>query len=52
MKSGMEAELGGLLENYQKATSMITSLVEMGHQQPPARVETDNTVANSIVNGT
>ena len=45
-------ELGELFENCHKATSTSTSLAEMGHQQPPTPVETENTSANSIVNGT
>ena len=31
---------------------MRTALAEMGHQQPPTPVATDNTVTNSIVTGT
>ena len=31
---------------------MRTALADMGHQQPPTPVETDNTTANRIVNGT
>ena len=49
MASAMESELGVLLENYLKATSMLTSLADMGHQQPPTLVTTDNTAANRIV---
>ena len=52
MASAPEAELGGLFENCQKATSMRTALSEMGHQQPPTLAATDNTAENSIVNGT
>ena len=52
MVSATEAELGGLFENCQKATSMRTAIAEMGHQQPPTLVATDDTAANSIVNGT
>ena len=50
MASDTEAELVGFLENCQKSTSMKTSLAEMGHQQPPTPVATDNTAANNIVN--
>ena len=50
MVSATEAELGGLFENCHKVTSMRTSLAEMGHQQPPTPVETDNKAASSIVN--
>ena len=52
MASGTEAEIGGLFENCQKATSMRIELVEMGHQQPPAPVATDNTAEKIVVNGT
>ena len=50
--SATEAELGVLFENCQKATSMITALAEMGHQQTPTPVASDNAAVNSIVNGT
>ena len=52
MESATEVELGGLFGNFQKAKSMITDLAEMGHQQPPTPVATDNTAASSIINGT
>ena len=52
MALATEAELGGLFENCQKATSTRTALADMGHQQPPTPVATDNKSANSIVNGT
>ena len=52
MASDTEAELLGLFENCQKATSTRTALADMGHQQPPTPMETDNTAANSTVNGT
>ena len=52
MASATESELGGLFENYQKATSMGTILAEIVCQQPATPVETDNTAANIIVNGT
>ena len=51
MVSAMESELGGLFENYQKATSIRMALTEMGRQQPPSPVSTDNTTASIIVNG-
>ena len=52
MALAVEAELGGLFENIQKATYKKTVLAEMGHLQPPTPVATDNSAANSIVNGT
>ena len=51
MSSAMEAKLGGLFENFQKATSMRTDLAEMGHSQPPTPVATENTAENIILNG-
>ena len=51
MASDTEAELGRLFGNYQRVTFTRTVLAEMGHQQSPTPLETDNTVANIIVNG-
>ena len=51
MVSETEAEIGGLFDFVQKATSTRTALAEMGHLQPHTPVETDNTLANIIVNG-
>ena len=51
MESAMEAELGGLLDFFQKATSRRTARADMGHLQPPTLGATDNTAENSIVNG-
>ena len=50
--SATEAELGGLFENFQKATSIQISLAEMGHPQPPTTVATDKKSVNRTVNGT
>ena len=44
--------MGGLFENFHKATSMRRSLAEMYHPQPPTHVATDNTAANRIISGT
>ena len=52
MALSTEAELGELFENCQKETSTRTSLEEMGHPQPSTPVATENTEANSILNGT
>ena len=52
MASSMEAELGGLFENFQKATSTRMALVEMGHPQAPTPMANYNAAANIIVNGT
>ena len=52
MELATEAELGGVFENFQKATSISTSISEMGNPQMPTLLETDNTAGNSIVNVT
>ena len=49
--SATKAELGGLFENCQKATSMRTALAEMGHLQPTTPVAMENTETSCIVNG-
>ena len=41
----------GLFENCQKVTYIRMALAEMGHLKPPIPVATENTAANSIVNG-
>ena len=51
MASATEEELVGLFESCQKATSVSTSLAEMGHLQPPILVATYNIASNRIVNG-
>ena len=38
MALATDAELGGLFENCQKATSMRTALEKIFHQQPPTPV--------------
>ena len=52
MASIIEAELGGLFENFPKLTSIWTALSETGHPQPPTVVATDNLATHSIVNDT
>ena len=52
MESAMELKMVGLFENFQKATSIWTALSESGLPQPPTPLETDNTSADIIVNGT
>ena len=52
MASDTKSELVGLFENFQKATYMKAYLADMGQLQPPTLVATNNTAANSIVNGT
>ena len=48
MASATEADLGGLFEIIQKATSMKTAFAEMGNQQPPTLAATDNISAIAL----
>ena len=52
LSSASEAELGALFLNARKALPLRTTLIELGHPQPPTRIKTDNSTANGIVNGT
>ena len=52
MASVTEAELGGLFENFQTSTAIITSLAETWHQQPTTPVAKYNTAAKTIIDGT
>ena len=49
MSSAAEAETAGLFNNAQTAIMIRNALVELGHQQPPTPIKTDNTTANSFV---
>ena len=48
--SAAEAETGALFYNGQEAIPLIRALIEMGHDQPPTPIQTDNTTACGIVN--
>ena len=52
MASAAEAEIGGLFMNAQEAVPERTTLIEMGHPQPPTAPKTDNSTADGILNGT
>jgi len=52
MSSAAEAELGALFLNAKEGTVLRTTLVEMGHPQPATPLQTDNSTANGISNGT
>ena len=52
MSSAAEAELAGVFYNAKAATPTRITLVEMGHPQPPTKIETDNSTAVGIVNKT
>jgi hypothetical protein len=49
MSSAAEAELGALYINAREAVPMRVTLAEMGHQQPPTPIQTDNTTAIGVV---
>ena len=52
MSSVAEAELGALFDNARLAVEFRLMLNEMGHPQPPTSIQTDNTTASGISNGT
>eukprot|EP00804_Cyclotella_cryptica_P014837 CCRYP_015028-RB/>CCRYP_015028-RB protein AED:0.42 eAED:0.41 QI:0/-1/0/1/-1/0/1/0/292 len=50
MSSAAEAELGALYINARKAVEERQILEEMGHPQPPTPIQTDNSMAEGIIN--
>jgi hypothetical protein len=52
LASAAEAEVGGLFINGQAACPIRTTLTELGHQQPPTIMVTDNECARGIANET
>jgi len=52
MASAAEAELGALFNNAQQATILRTTLMELGHPQPPTPMQADNSTATGIANDT
>ena len=52
MGSVAEAEIGAGYLNGQDGISIRTTLIEMGHPQPPTPLQVDNTTARSFANGT
>jgi hypothetical protein len=52
LASAMESEMGGLFNNCQKGAELRTTAIEMGHDQPPTPVATDNSAAEGVLNGT
>ena len=50
MSSATEAELGALYIMAREAVYMRIILEEMGHKQPPTPIQTDNTMAEAVVN--
>ena len=49
MSSVAEAEIGALFLNSRQAIPARTTLIEMGHHQPPTPIQTDNTTALGFV---
>lgn len=52
MSSATESEFAGLFYNARDAVPLRITLIEMGHPQPPTPIQTDNSTANGIANGT
>jgi hypothetical protein len=51
MSSATEAELGVLYIMAQEAVYIRIILEEMGHKQPPTPIQTDNAMADAVING-
>ena len=51
MSSAAEAEIGALFINAREAVHIRNILGELGHEQPPTPIQTDNATAESVVNG-
>ena len=51
MSSATEAELAGLYIMAREAVYIRIILEEMGHKQPPTPLQTDNSMADGVVNG-
>ena len=52
MSSAADAELGALYINACEAVSIRNILHEMGHKQPPTPIQTDNAMADAVINKT
>ena len=50
MSSAAEAELGALYINAREAVHIRNILEEIGHPQPPALIQIDNSTAERVVN--
>jgi len=51
MASATEAELAALFINAREAVYIRIILEELGHKQPPTPLQTDNAMADAVVNG-
>ena len=52
MASASEAKLGALFLNTSEAATIRTTLIELGHPQPPTPIITNNKCASGIANNT
>jgi hypothetical protein len=52
MASAAEAEVGALFANEQDAVGLGNTLFDMGHEQPPTPIKTDNSTAAGFANNT
>jgi hypothetical protein len=52
ISSATDAEFAVLFHNACDCASLRTTLVEMGHPQPPTPIQIDNSTATGITNGT
>ena len=50
MPIAAEAEMGAIFFNAQEATPSRNALIKMGHLQGKTSIQTDNSIANGIVN--
>eukprot|EP00957_Ditylum_brightwellii_P045403 3441300-Ditylum_brightwellii.AAC.1 len=50
MTSAAEAELGNLFKNRKEAVLVLSTLTELGHQQPATLIQVDNSTAHGLVN--
>ena len=51
MSSAPEAELAGLYIMAHKAVYIRIILDKLGHKQPPTPIQTDNAMADAVING-
>jgi len=51
MTSATEAELAALYIMAREAVCICIILEELGHKQPPTPLQTDNAMAEAVVNG-
>jgi hypothetical protein len=50
MSSAAEVKLGALFLNAKEAVYLCQILTEMGHQQPRTPIQTDNNMAEEVIN--